>query len=112
MAERYMTDFKYKNAISVFHSYLEVRKDDIEVMNNLALAYYEDGQYSEGLGILNKVLSINLNDVKAYKNRALIFIKLDKVELACNDLFTAMQMGYIEQYGYDILDIYLENCEQ
>ena len=84
----------------------------ISAFNKLADAYRLDKQYEKAFITLNQSVSLDPMEPQAQKIKGMIYIEMGDMEKGCNTLFRAMQMGYFEKYGYDLLDIYTSNCEK
>jgi tetratricopeptide (TPR) repeat protein len=100
-----------KKAFDSYEKYLKYEPEDIEALNAMALAALDIEEYAKGMSIMNKSLALDQFRPDSYKIRALLLFKLGRDEEGCNNLFNALQLGYIEKYGYDALDIYVEHCE-
>ncbi len=100
-----------RKAFTNYEIYLEYEPEDIEALNAMAVAALDVEEYVKGLSVMNKSLGIDNTRADSYKIRAQLLLKMGRDEEACNNLFNALQLGYIEKYGYDALDIYIENCE-
>lgn len=53
-------------------------------------------QYNQSLISFNKAISINNNDPIAYYHRGIVYLKLKKIDNACEDWKVALDRGYIE----------------
>ena len=65
------------------------------------------------LGALKDVMtSIQLDSTNslAYKNRAEVFLSMDSMEKACQDLDKSLKLGYTKQYGEQALQLQGKYC--
>lgn len=99
-------------AISAYEKYLVLNPNEIEAHNFLAELYLQTQDYEKALNSLNNTLSIDPLEPNAYRIKGLIYLAQEDKEKGCNTLFRAMQLGYFEKYGYDLLDLYMEKCEE
>ena len=99
-------------AISAYEKYLVLNPNEIEGHNFLAELYVQTQDYEKALNCLNSTLSIDPLEPNAYRIKGLIYLTQGDKEKGCNTLFRAMQLGYFEKYGYDLLDLYMEKCEE
>lgn len=102
----------FPKAISAFEKYASLTPEDISAYNRVANIYLNNQQYEKAFQSLNSALLVAPSDPESIKIRGLIYIAQGKTEMGCNTLFRAMQLGYFEKYGYDLLDIYLKECEK
>lgn len=103
---------KNKEAIEFLNKGLKFTPKDAELYCHLGHANYKEKDYNLALSNISKSLNINQDNPVAYKIRALVYLELNQEEKACNDFFKSLQLGYIEKYGYDVLDLYIERCEE
>jgi tetratricopeptide (TPR) repeat protein len=102
----------FPKAISAYKQYIELDSNNVSAYNLLAELYLQTKQLEEGLEVLNRALFIDPKDPLLFKTYGLIYLEQDLHEKACNTFFRAMQMGYFERYDYDLLNIYLKECEK
>ncbi|MBN1597052.1 MAG: tetratricopeptide repeat protein [Bacteroidales bacterium] len=101
----------YPLAIDSYEKYLELEPMDADVYNRLADVLYKNNDPTHAISALGKSIELVPANPESYKILGLIYISLKEKEKGCNSLFRAMQLGYLEKYGYDLLDTYLEQCE-
>jgi len=106
-----MEDRDYPGAIHAYSKYCELEPKTGSAYNMLGEAYLMNKDYENSMNALKIAQSLTPNDPMIYKLKGLVYIEQDDHENGCNTLFRAFQLGYLEQYGYDLLDIYLEKCE-
>ncbi len=106
-----IVDQDYPEAILAYRKYCNLQQETASAYNKLGEAYLLNGEYENAMSSLNKSQSLSPVDPMIFKLKGLVYIKQQNHELGCNNLFRAMQLGYLEQYGYDLLDIYLNECE-
>ncbi len=98
-------------AISAFEKYSVLNPKEVNAHNFLADLYLQIQDYEKAMSSLNNSLTIDPLEPNAYKIKGLIYLDQGEEEKGCNTLFRAIQLGYFEKYGYDLLDIYIEKCE-
>jgi len=106
-----MEDRDYPGAINAYGKYCELEPNTGSAYNMLGEAYLMNKDYENSMNALKIAQSLTPNDPMIYKLKGLVYLEQDDHENGCNTLFRAFQLGYLEQYGYDLLDIYLEKCE-
>lgn len=100
----------YVQASIAFEKYVSL-SPTAQSFKQLAEVYFILKEYQKAMTALNKSIEIDPSDPEPYKVKGIIYIEQGRRENGCNQLFGAMQLGYFEKYGYDLLDIYLKHCE-
>ncbi len=62
--------------------------------------------------ISKESIRLNPDNSFVYKNRALIYISLDSLNLACQDLEKANILGFTENYGKEVNELITKLCSQ
>jgi tetratricopeptide (TPR) repeat protein len=101
---------KYKEAIEFFDKALSIEKDEPLTLNNRGLAKYYLTDYKGALNDINKSISIYPANSYAFKNRALVYIALKQTDKACIDIQAALDKGFTEMYGNEVIDLQKANC--
>jgi len=83
----------YKGAIEDLNKSLKIKPDYILSIYEMAVAKYYLKDFYGSIEICNKAIDIKPNMGQAYFQRALNNIKLDKLDIICNDLTLAIQNG-------------------
>ena len=60
---------------------------------------------------INHSLILLPNNSYAYKNRALVYLNRKDNDKGCADLNKAIELGYTEQYGDEVIKLINENCK-
>lgn len=105
----------YDNALSDFLISLSLcnnLKDSSFTYNNIGHLYYLSKKYSLALENINKSIDLNNINSYAYKNKALVEIELDELDLACENLYKAIQLGYRIKYGEEVDELIKRNCNK
>ncbi len=110
--ELYFMDTQYPEAVAMFGKYLQLHQGDVAVINQIALSYIMMKEYEKAKLIINRSLTLDVNNPETHKLRGIAYLSSDNKEEGCNSLFRAMLLGYLEKVGYDLLDIYIANCEE
>lgn len=104
----------FQLAIEQFQSSLMVLKSTKErsfSLNNIGYCYYKLGEYELAQKIVSESLKINPTNSYAYRNKALIDIQLDDNVSACSAINSAIELGFVNEYGNEILELKEENCK-
>ncbi len=101
---------RYAEAIEWIDKALKIDNAQPLAYNNRGYARLKMGLPNEALADINKSLSIKENNNYAYRNRALVYIELKQKEKACLDLQKSLDLGFTEQYGNEVKDLYRTNC--
>ncbi len=101
----------YEKATGFYEKYILNSPGDIEALNRLALSYMMLKKYDKAIKYCNTSLSQDAVNPETNKIRGMIYLAVDNKEEGCNCLFRALEQGYINQYGYDLLEVYIKNCE-
>jgi len=101
-----------KDAAAAYEKYAVLMPGEINTLNTLGGIYLQMNEYDKAFNILNNAMAIDPLNPNTYKIKGQVQIAKGDIEKGCNTLFRAMQMGYFEKYGYDLLDLYLEKCEE
>lgn len=80
--------------------------------NELAEAYYMNSSQQDALNTLNKSIALDPKDPAPYRLKGIIYVEQGLQSQGCDHLFQSLQLGYLEKYGYDLLDVYLKLCEK
>jgi tetratricopeptide (TPR) repeat protein len=107
----YMENKDYKQAIETLNKYCNMVTNDPKALSMLAVAYYETKDLQNALISINRAITLNPSDPANYKIKGSILFEKGQTEEGCNCTFKAMQLGYLEKYSYDLLDVYIQKCE-
>lgn len=99
------------SAIYYFEKANELQPNHPILLNNLGHSYYSKGNLSKALNLVEESISILNTNPYAFRNRALIFFELNRTEEACKDIDKAIELGYLEMYGNDIMELKEDNCK-
>ena len=80
--------------------------------NNRGYIKYMQGDMKGALKDINKALEIWDVNSYAYRNRALVYIATKHVPKACEDIARALELGYTEQYGDDMQQLWDKHCSK
>ncbi len=109
--------FKYQGmdnhnkAIEFFDKALQIEKNQPLALNNRGFSKYKLGDLKGALSDVNKSILYYPSNSFAYKNRALIYLAMQEVTKACEDLHAAIKMGFTEMYGKEVMDLIETNCK-
>ncbi|MDQ3051027.1 MAG: tetratricopeptide repeat protein [Bacteroidota bacterium] len=101
---------RYAEAIEWIDKALQIDNAQPLAYNNRGYAKLKLGRPKEALTDINKSLSIKEKNNYAYRNRALVYLELNEKVKACLDLQKSLDLGFTEQYGNEVKDLYRTNC--
>lgn len=104
----------YEGAISDYNKFIELNTagNNAFAFNNRGFAKYKLGQYRDALTDIDKSLQIAPDNSFAYKNKGLIFIALDSLATACDNLNRAAELGYTTKYDDEVQQLISEYCKE
>ncbi|MCD4664697.1 MAG: tetratricopeptide repeat protein, partial [Bacteroidales bacterium] len=90
----------FQAAINDYNKYLDLNKngDNAFAFNNRGYAKYKLNDFAGAMNDIQESIHSNPDNSFVYKNRALIYISLDSINLACQDLEQANKLGFSEEY--------------
>jgi len=109
-----MSKNEYSKAIEEFKIALSkpiALKEKGYVTNNIAFAHYKLEDYELAKTFIKQSLEIYPINAFAYKNLALIDIALKNVESACKNIQKSINLGFVNQFGNEIIELQKENCK-
>ena len=68
------------------------------------------GDLKGAMGDVNKSIELYPSNSYAFRNRALIFIEMNKIQDACNDLQRSSELGFTKMYGSEVDDLRTKYC--
>ena len=80
-------------------------------LNNMGFCLYLKGAFNDALDYVNDAITLDPTNAYAYKNRALVYMKLEEMLLAFEDLKKALELGFTEKYGDEVKKILSEEFE-
>lgn len=101
----------YNAAISFYDSALAIVPDEAYALNNRGYAKYMLENYKEALIDINKSIQLDPSNSYAYRNKALVLLKTGKKSEVCENLQHALDMGFTQMYGDEVLRLQKENCK-
>lgn len=111
----YIKKGEFENALKEFNKSLKLNntlKDLSFIINNIGYCYYELKQYELARKTINESININALNSYAYKNLALIEIELNNKKAACEAIEKSIELGFVYNYGDEILKLKKDNCEE
>lgn len=100
-----------EKALEAFKTYCDLDPMDASVYLMIAAIHLENKNYDQAQIAVAHATQLNPSDPISYKVLASIYIAKGQKEEGCNSIFRAFQLGYLEKYGYDLMNLYLTNCE-
>ncbi|NNE28169.1 MAG: hypothetical protein HKN16_00940 [Saprospiraceae bacterium] len=98
------------SSLEIYDEVLQKRGPQAFLLSNRASCLYGMGKYDEALDEINQSILIQPKNSFAFKNRAQIYIALGEMELACNDLFKAKELGFSLAYGNEVIHLLSKYC--
>ena len=104
----------FQEAINDYNKYLELNKngDNAFAYNNRGYAKYNLNDFDGAMEDIQESIRLNPENSFVYKNRALIYLSQDSMNLACQDLEYANDLGFSENYGTEVNDLVRKFCSQ
>jgi len=104
----------FEGAISDYNKFLELNGDDDNAFafNNRGYAKYKINDLEGAMNDIQESIRINPENSFVYKNRALIYISLDSLVLACQDIEQANILGFSDNYGAEVNELITKFCSE
>ncbi len=103
---------EFPDAIEAFEKNAALKPNDFSSFNLLAEAFLNNQDYESALANVRKAIALYPSEPVAHKLSGLIYMRQGEPDKACNSLFKAMMLGYLEKYDYDLLNLYIQHCEK
>jgi len=100
-----------EKALEWLTKFCELNPNDASAFQLISTIQLENKNLDKAQLAIGLATRLNSSDPYNFKILATIYIAKGQKEEACNSLFHAFKLGYIEKYGYDLLNLYLSNCE-
>lgn len=107
---KYQVMGEYENAIEYFDKAAELTPDQGLIYSNRSYNKYLLGDFKGAKKDIEKGIELKADNSYAYWVRALLFIEEGKIDKACEDLGTAVRMGYTVSYGDAVEKLQEEYC--
>ncbi|HEX2934897.1 MAG TPA: tetratricopeptide repeat protein [Bacteroidales bacterium] len=107
----YHTQKNYSQAETAYNKYCSMVINDAEVLQDLSALCLENKDYDKARTYIERAITLFPSEPLNFKILAMIFLESGRNEEGCNNMFKAFQLGYLEKYGYDALDVYQGKCE-
>lgn len=69
------------------------------------------GDLKGALADVNKSIKLYPANSYAFRNRALIYIEMNKIKKACEDLQAAIDKGFVQSYGQEVIELQKKHCK-
>ncbi len=80
-------------------------------LNNRGYAYYKLFNYEKALKDIDDSIHLFGNNSYAYRNRALVYLRLKRNRDACDDLYSAISLGFTQEYGSEVERLLAKHCK-
>lgn len=107
-----MAKSEFPAAIEAFEKNATLKPNDFSSYNLLAEAFLNNQDYENALTNIRKAIALDPSEPFAHKLSGFIYMKQGDPDKGCNSLFKAMMLGYLEKYDYDLLNLYIQQCEK
>lgn len=103
---------KHEEALSFYNRVLQIDPKEPYALNNMGWSMYQMKKYSQALDCINKSIEIDPSNSYAYRNKAYVLIAngASKKNI-CSTIQLALDKGYTEMYGDDVLRLQQEHCK-
>lgn len=101
-------------AVSEFERALDVLKETKGISytkNNLGYCYFKLGEINKAQFWIEESIKMNPINSYAHKNLALVYIENKDFLKACRSINKAIELGFVNQYGDEILEMRKQYCE-
>jgi tetratricopeptide (TPR) repeat protein len=100
----------HQKAIEYFDKSIEQDSENAYSYNNRAYSKLKLGDLKGAMADVGTSLKLLPSNAYAYRTRALIWIAMDKTKKACEDLQTAIDKGFLEQFGPEAAELQSKYC--
>ncbi|MES2575217.1 MAG: tetratricopeptide repeat protein [Bacteroidota bacterium] len=81
------------------------------ILNNMGFIEYKLKKHEQALIKINKSLELFPENSFAHRNKALIYIDLNALDKACIEIEKSIELGFVNQFGDEILKLKKEHCK-
>ncbi len=104
----------YAGSIKDYNQYIRLNQngDNAYALSNRGYAKYKQDDPEGAISDIEASLKIDPQNAWAYKNMALVFISLDSLQPACQNLQMALDHGYAKKYDTEVdslMSVYCNN---
>ncbi|MGB0432687.1 MAG: tetratricopeptide repeat protein, partial [Bacteroidia bacterium] len=113
MGYAYMYKHDYEKAINLYTKALTKDSNLKSVgftLNNIGYAYLKLENYKSALFYVNQSIKTYPINPYAYRNLALIQLAQNDSKQACKSLDKSIELGFVQQYGDEVLELKAANC--
>jgi tetratricopeptide (TPR) repeat protein len=108
---KYQEMGQYDKAIEYFNKVLEMSPDEPLGYSNRSYCRLKTGDIKGAKSDIEKSLKLYPGNSYAYRIRALIYLEEGKTDKACEDFRTALNKGFTEMYGDEVLQLLKKHCQ-
>lgn len=101
---------RYDDAAAIFADLVSQPNATQYDLNNYGLVLHKLGRHNEGIAFIQKSIALDSTNAYAYRNLALVLLALDEADNACEALALALDHGFTQQYGDEVLRLSDEHC--
>ncbi|WP_107039146.1 tetratricopeptide repeat protein [Brumimicrobium mesophilum] len=108
---KYQEMGQHEMAIKYYDKVLEFNPEEPLGYSNRSFNYYKLGDFKQAMKDIDKSLKLYPSNSYAYRVKALILLKDGKTEKACENLQIAIEYGFTERFGNEVLSLQREFCK-
>jgi tetratricopeptide (TPR) repeat protein len=103
----------YAGSIRDYNNFIRLNAggDNAYALNNRGFAKFKQHDAEGALTDIHASLQSDPSNAFAYKNLALVFIAMDSLEQACQNLQLALEHGYTSKYDDEVDQLIEANCK-
>lgn len=92
-ANEFAQQGEFQKAIAEYEAILQEDPDNVSVLTNLGVAYYQVGQLDNAIAWYQKALSLAPKDADIHSNLAAAYVQSNQLDKALGEYLTAVQLN-------------------
>lgn len=101
----------YRGSIEDYNQYIRLNEgNNAYALNNRGYAKYKQNDTEGAIADISESLQIDPQNAFAYKNLALVWISMDSLSAACENLQLAIDHGYSQKYDDEVDQLIEKHC--
>lgn len=86
-------DGKFEEAVAEYEQALEIESENVDLMSNLGVAYYNIGQLDKAIDHYSRAIEIAPNDADIRSNLAAAYVQLEQLDNALDQYQKAVELN-------------------